>query len=89
MVQNDITAFNAFRLSWQVTNKRQVAVALNWISIFLLSVIISAIVLTAADYLFSAADNVYVQVAVNALLLIFVLPLFVGYSVEIAKRLEQ
>jgi hypothetical protein len=46
-------------------------------------------VLSASDYLLSAAENVYIQVAVNALLLIFVLPLFIGYSVEIAKRLEQ
>lgn len=89
VVQNDITAFNAFRLSWEVTNKRQLAIALNWVSIFLFSAVISIVVLTAADYLFSAADNVYIQVAVNALLLIFVLPLFIGYSVEIAKRLEQ
>lgn len=89
VVQNDITAFNAFRLSWQVTNTKQIGLALSWITIFLLSVMISGVVLTASDYLLSAANNIYVQVAVNALLLIFVLPLFIGYSVELAKRLEQ
>ncbi len=57
--------------------------------IFIITIIISGAVLTAADYFLSAANNVYIQVSVNALLLLFVLPLFVGYSVEIAKRLEQ
>lgn len=89
VVQNDITAINAFRLSWQVTNKKQIGLAISWITIILLSAIISVVVLSASDYLLSAAENVYIQVAVNALLLIFVLPLFIGYSVEIAKRLEQ
>jgi hypothetical protein len=89
VVQNDITAINAFRLSWQVTNKKQIGLAISWITIILLSAIISVMVLSASDYLLSAAENVYIQVAVNALLLIFVLPLFIGYSVEIAKRLEQ
>ena len=89
VVQNDITAINAFRLSWQVTNKKQIRLAISWITIILLSAIISVVVLSASDYFLSAAENVYIQVAVNALLLIFVLPLFIGYSVEIAKRLEQ
>lgn len=89
VVQNDITAFNAFRLSWQVTKKKLVSLTLDWMFIFIITIIIAGIVLTAADYFLSAANNVYIQVSVNALLLLFVLPLFVGYSVEIAKRLEQ
>ena len=89
VVQNDITAFNAFRLSWQVTAKKLIRLSLDWIFIFFISVVISGLVLTGADYFLSAANNLYIQVAVNALLLLFVLPLVVGYSVEITKRLEQ
>lgn len=89
VVQNDISAFNAFRLSWQVTAKKLVRLSVDWLFILLISVVISGAVLTGADYVLSAADNLYIQVAVNALLLLFVLPLFIGYSVEITKRLEQ
>lgn len=89
VVQNDITAFNAFRLSWQVTNKRIIRLTLAWLFIFFISIALSGLVLTGGDYFLSAANNVYIQVAVNALLLLFILPLFIGYSVEITKRLEQ
>lgn len=89
VVQNDITAFNAFRLSWQITNKNLVRLIIAWAFVLLIAIAISGIVLTGADYFLSAANNIYIQVAVNALLLLFVLPLFVGYSVEITKRLEQ
>jgi hypothetical protein len=89
VVQNDITAFNAFRLSWQVTSKNLIRLFIAWAFVLIISVAISGIVLTGADYFLSAANNIYIQVAVNALLLLFVLPLFISYSVEITKRLER
>lgn len=89
VVQNELSSFNAMRLSWEVSAKNSIKLAFAWGSIILLIILASGLLLSGAEQITFLRENLYAQVLLNGLLLTFFLPLFIGYGVQIVKRLEK
>jgi len=89
VVQNDITAISAMRLSWQLTHKNLWRTSFAWLVILFSIVIFSGLIFTIVDIASGYNTNQMVLVALNAVILTLILPIFIGYGVEITKRLEQ
>lgn len=89
VVQNSISAISSLRLSWQVTKGYSLKLALAWAAILLCIVVVSGGILTLIGFIKFMSQNDYALALSNGVLLTFLLPMFVGYSVQIAKRLEQ
>lgn len=88
VVPHEISAFNAMRLSWQVTKGNIIRISLAWASIVFGIVILSGLLLSGFEFIPLFAENLYAQVVLNGLLLTFLLPLFIGYGVQMVQRLE-
>lgn len=89
VVQNSISSVNSLRLSWQITKGYSIRLVLAWVAILLFIVVVSGGILTLLGLVKFISQNDYAIALSNVLLLTFLLPFFVGYSVQIAKRLEQ
>lgn len=89
VVQNDITAFNAMRLSWQISKGRIVMIGLSWLVALGLVVVLSGVIFSLINLISVLASSAFVQLLLNGILLSIFLPLFVSYGVELVKRLEQ
>ncbi len=89
VVQNEISAFNSMRLSWEVTKGIVIKTAFAWAFIIIAIVLVSGLILSALELISFLKENIYAQVIINGLLLTFFMPLFVGFGVQIVKRIEK
>ena len=89
VVQNDISAFNSMRLSWQIVKGSILKIALAWAVVLGLIILFSGLVFTIVNLNQSFAASAFVQLLVNGVLLTFILPLFIAFGVELVKRLEK
>lgn len=89
VVQNKISAFNSMRLSWEVTKGSVLKIAFAWGVILVVIVIFSGLLISAVELIEFFRENIYAQAAINGLLLTFLLPLLIGYGVQIVKRIEK
>lgn len=89
VVQNEISAINSLRLSWQITKGYTIKLALAWTVVIAFIILVSGIILTLLGLIKFMSQNDYALAISNGVLLTFLLPLFIGYSVQIAKRLEK
>lgn len=89
VVQNDITAFNALRLSWQVVKGNIIKITFAWAVALFGVIVISGIIFTLVNLNQFMASSAFVQLLLNGILLSLLLPLFIGYGVELVKRLEK
>lgn len=77
------------RLSWEVTKGSVLKIAFAWGVILVVIVIFSGLLISAVELIEFFRENIYAQAAINGLLLTFLLPLLIGYGVQIVKRIEK
>jgi len=89
VVQNEISAINSLRLSWQVSKGYLLKLTLAWTVIIVAIIILSGAVLSLLGLITFMRENDYALALSNGVLLTFILPVFIGYSVQIVRRLEK
>jgi len=89
VVQNEISALNSLRLSWQVTKGYFMKLTFAWVAIIIAIIVVSGALLTLIGLIKFMRENDYALALSSGVLLTFLLPLFIGYSVQIVKRLEK
>lgn len=89
VVQNDISAFDSMRLSWQVVRGNSITTLLAWGLILFIVVMISGVVFSVANISPVIAGSALIQLLLNGILLTFLLPVFISFGVELTNRLEQ
>ena len=89
VVQNEISSLQALRLSWQVTQNYLIKLFIAWAALFAAIVVVSGVIFWLVGLVAFMRNNVYAAALSNGILLTFVLPFFIGYSVQIARRLEK
>ena len=89
VVQNEISAINSLRLSWQVSKGYLLKLTLAWTVIIVAIIILSGAVLSLLGLITFMRENDYALALSNGVLLTFILPIFIGYSVQIVRRLEK
>lgn len=89
VVQNEISSIQALRLSWQVTQNYLIKLLIAWAALLAAIVAVSGVILWLVGLVAFMRNNVYAAALSNGVLLTFVLPFFIGYSVQIARRLEK
>lgn len=89
VVQNDISAINSLRLSWQVTKGYLLKLTVAWVVIILAIIVVSGVILSLLGLITFMRENDYALAISNGVLLTFILPMFIGYSVQIVRRLEK
>jgi membrane-anchored glycerophosphoryl diester phosphodiesterase (GDPDase) len=77
------------RLSWEVTKGSVLKITFAWVVILAAIVIFSGLLISAIELIEFFRENIYAQAAINGLLLTFLLPLLIGYGVQIVKRIEK
>ncbi len=89
VVQNDISAINSLRLSWQVSKGYFLKLTLAWAVLIVAIIVVSGAILSLLGLITFMRENDYALAISNGVLLTFILPMFIGYSVQIVRRLEK
>lgn len=89
VVQNEISAVNALRLSWQVSKGYLLKLILAWAAIIGAIIVVSGVILSLLGLITFMRENDYALALSNGVLLTFILPMFIGYSVQMVRRLEK
>jgi len=89
VVQNEISSIQALRLSWQITSGYLIKLLIAWSVLIAAVVVVSGVILWLIGLVAFMRNNVYAVALSNGVLLTFVLPFFIGYSVQITRRLEK
>lgn len=76
-------------MSWQVTKGYLLKLTVAWVVIILAIIVVSGVILSLLGLITFMRENDYALAISNGVLLTFILPMFIGYSVQIVRRLEK
>jgi len=89
VVQKNITSLQALKLSWQLTRGNIVLLFVAWLAVILTVVVVSSTALWLVGLIEFVRNSDYALALISGLLMTFLLPFFIGYSVQITRRLEK
>lgn len=80
---------SSLRASWLATKKRVFKLIADWLVILVLIIVLSGIILSGVYAISVLANNQFIIAIINGILVSFVLPIVIGYTVNIWKRIKQ